>query len=203
MPAGKEKIGDLIQRGVLLFSQFVAFPASALVAAVGAAVVSKLVEIHHRRVTEVLSEQIGLKHISYLEPDPNTLLKFYKANQLYPGLSEQFEPELHNNDLDNLRRWYPYLYGALILKRQVPALLFHKEIEDGKYRELAENYEVLSHGYEVIQGDPEKQNQVNHFASELWEVIQEIYDAAKDELKGKENAFAFDLIDYIREVATS
>src|SRR5262249_33336210 len=152
MPAGKERIGGLVQRGVLLFSQFVAFPASALVAAVGAAVIGKVVEIHHRRVTEVLSEEIGLKHISYLEPDPDTLLKFYKANQVYPGLSDQFEPELSNHDLENLRRWYPYLYGALFLKRQVPALLFHKEIEDGKYRELAENYEVLSRGYEVIQG---------------------------------------------------
>jgi hypothetical protein len=203
MPARNERIGELIQRGILLFSQFVAFPASALVAAVSAAVISKLVEIHHRRVTEVLSEQIGLKHISYLEPDPDTLLKFYRANPFYPGLADQFNPELESHDVQNLRRWYPYLYSALILKRQVPALLFHKEIEDGKYRELAENYEVLSHGYEVIQGDPDKQGQVNHFAEELWEVVQEIYEAAKDELKGKENAFAFDLIDYIREVATS
>jgi len=202
MPARHEKIGELVQRGVLLFSSIIPIPASGLIAAVGAAVISKILEIHERRVTEILSSELSLAHVPYLEPKDGALLEFYRNNPIYPELARAFATEIKTEDLRQLRRLYPFLYNALILKRKIPNLLFHEEIEQKRYRELAEKYEQLSQGYRGIEGKAELEKKINRFAGELLEVILEVYDAAKGQLKTKDNRFAFDLIDYIREAAS-
>ena len=202
MPARHEKIGELVQRGVLLFSSIIPIPASALIGAVGAAVISKILEIHERRVTEIVSSELSLAHVPYLEPKDGALLEFYRNNPIYPELARAFATEIKTEDLRQLRRLYPFLYNALILKRKIPNLLFHEEIEQKRYRELAEKYEQLSQGYRGIEGKAELEKKINRFAGELLEVILEVYDAAKGQLKTKDNRFAFDLIDYIREAAS-
>jgi hypothetical protein len=198
-----DRVASLIKRGVLLFSEIVPFPASYLVAAIGAATISKIIEIHHRRVSEILSSELTLRHIPYVEPSDSALVAFYKNNPIYPALATQFEKEIRANNTSALRRWYPFLYNALVLKRQVPALLFHRELQQHHYRDLAELYSNLSFGYEGIEGDTKIEGEINHFASELLEVIGAVYDSAHDELRNKENHLAFDLIDYIREVSAS
>ena len=99
--------------------------------------------------------------------------------------------------------YYPFLYSALVLKREVPLLLFHREIEEKKFRTLAENYQSLSHGYLALEGNVEAHGQINHFASQLLEILMEVYEASKEELKNKENRFAFDWIDYIRDISSN
>ncbi len=202
MPARYEKIGALVQRGVLLFSGIVPIPAPALIGAVGAAVISKILEIRERRVTEILSSELALAHVAYLEPKDEALLDFYRKNPVYPNLAHAFATEISAQDLSELRRLYPFLYNVLILKRKIPNLLFHEEIEQKRYRELAEKYEELSRGYRGMEGNAELGRKINHFAGQLLEVILEAYDAAKGQLKTKDNRFAFDLIDFIREAAT-
>ncbi len=191
-----------MQRGVLLFASVVPIPASALIAAVGAAVISKILEIRERRVTEILSSELGLAHVSYVEPKDDALLDFYRNNPIHPELSHEFAAETNAGDLQMLRKFYPFLYNALVLRREIPNLLFHEEIEQNRFRDLAEKYEQLSHGYRGIEGNAELEGQINRFAGELLEVILEIYDAAKGQFKTKENQFAFDLIDTIREAAS-
>ncbi len=190
-----------MQRGVLLFSSIIPIPASALIGAVGAAVISKILEIRKRRVIEILSSELGLAHVPYLEPKDESLLDFYRKNPLYPELAHAFATEIGAEDLRPLRRLYPFLYNALILKRKIPNLLFHEEIEQKRYRELAEKYEQLSLGYRGIEGNAELERKINRFAGELLELILEVYDAAKGQFKTKGNRFAFDLIDFIREAA--
>lgn len=201
MPARYEKIGALVQRGVLLFSGIVPIPAPALIGAVGAAVISKILEIRERRITEILSSELGLAHVAYLEPKNEALLDFYRINPVYPDLAHAFATEINSADFSQLRRLYPFLYNALILKRKIPAVLFHEEIEQKRYRELTEKYEQLSRGYRGIEGNAELERKINHFAGQLLEVILEAYDAAKGQIKTKDNRFAFDLIDFIREAA--
>ena len=169
----KEKIGEIVRRGVLLFAKAVPFPSSTLVAAIGAAVISKIVDLRKKRISEILSTELTLNHISYVEPHKKALLDFYGRNPLYPELSSEFSPELKAPDLLRLRAMYPYLYSALVLKRKVPVLFFHKEIEQKKYREIVEKYEKISRGFEGIQGDAKLKNQINHFGGELLQVINE------------------------------
>ena len=203
MARANDRVASLIERGILLFSEIVPFPAANLVAAVAAGAISKIAEIHSRRVSEILSAELTLRHIPYVEPSDSSLLSFYKKNVLYSQLASEFAKEIENHDTRGLRRWYPFLYNALILKRQVPALLFHREIEEHRYRDLAESYANLSLGYERIEGDTKVEEDINRFAAELLEVLGEVYESARDELKNKENRLAFDLIDYIREASTS
>jgi hypothetical protein len=203
MARGNDRVASLIKRGILLFSEIVPFPAANLVAAVAAGTVSKIAEIHNRRVSEILSSELTLRHIPYIEPSDFSLLSFYSNNPLYPRLATEFSKEIEAHDIRGLRRWYPFLYNALILKRQVPALLFNREIEEHRYRDLAQSYSNLSLGYERIEGDAKVEKEIDRFAGELLEVLGEVYEAARDELKNKENRIAFELIDYIREVSTS
>jgi hypothetical protein len=198
----KEKIGELVRRGVLLFAQAVPFPSSTLVAAIGAAVVSKIVDLRRKRISEILSSELTLNHISYVEPHKKALLDFYGRNPLYPELAGEFAPEIKAQDIGRLRAVYPYLYSALVLKRKVPVIFFHQEMEHKKYREMAEKYERIAEGFEGIQGDAKLRDQINHFGGELLQVINEAYEAAKGELKTKDREFAFDIIDYIREVVS-
>ena len=202
MPAGKEQIGDLVRRGVLLFSQAVPFPAAGLVAAASAAAISKILAIHERRVSEILSAEVTLDHISYAEPDSQELTRFYSANTLFPQLAAEFSSEIQKGDLKRLRELYPFLYGALILKKETPSLLFHREIQEQQFRQLAEKYEHISQRYKSIEGNMELEKQINHFGGQLLEVLNEVYDAGKKELKIEKREFAFDVIDYIRDLLT-
>ena len=201
MPEDYEKVGSLVKRGILLFSGLSPIPAASLISAVAAALISKALMVYRQRLTEALSEELSLTHISYAEPDDDDLLAFYSRNPAYPELALSFQNEIQNEDYATLRRHHPYLYAALILKREIPELLFHQEIKKGEFRKLAEEYETLSHGFATIQGTVELKNQINRFAGELLQVIDGVYDAVKDEMKTKDNQLAFDLIDYVREVA--
>ncbi|HET6268136.1 MAG TPA: hypothetical protein VFG11_10500 [Acidobacteriota bacterium] len=203
MPARFEQIGSLVRKGVLLFSGLIPIPAASLVAALGAAVVSKTLEIHDRRISEALSQELSLAHVAYVEPDDAELLRFYSHNPLYPNLASQFKDEIERNDLITLRRAYKWLYSALILKREIPALLFHQDIESGNYRKLAAEYEELAQGFDRIQGMVKIAEPIDHFGADLWEVVNAAYEAAREELKDKDSSFAFDVVDYIREVATT
>ena len=202
MPAKNEKIGELVRRGVLLFSQAVPFPASALVAAIGAAAVSKILEIHEKRVSEILSSELTLDHISYVEPTRPALMDFYVNNPLYPELAKEFSDEISKQDERRLRSLYPFLYGALVLKREIPNLLFHREIQQKQFRKMAENYEQLSRGFHGLEGDAALYDKINHFGGELLEVLNEVYEETKKEITTEKRKFAFDVIDYIREVLT-
>lgn len=197
------KVGDLVRRGILLLSGLTPIPAASVIAAVAAALVSKALDVHHQRVTQALSEELSLTHISYAEPDDTDLLHFYSRNPLYPEMAVVFQKEIQEEDYAFLRRYYLYLYAALILQRDIPVLLFHQEIVGKQYRKVAEEYEALSRGFIKIQGTVELKNQVNRFAAEFLEVLNAAYEAARDELKTNDNRLQFDIIDYIREVASA
>lgn len=201
MASGNEKIGELVRRGILLFSSVISFPASALVAAVSAAVITKILGIHQRRVTEILSIELTLPHISRVEPDDEQVALFFARNPAYPEFEQQFDPEIRKKDLRRLRELYPLVHNALILKKQIPALLYHVEIENKWYRSMALKYEALVHGYSGVAGNPAVGEKIDHFAGDLFEVLAEIYKASEDEFKTKKNKFAFDMIDSILELA--
>jgi hypothetical protein len=201
MATAKRGIAEIIQKGVLLFSEIVPFPASSLVAAVSAAAIAKMVGLHKEHVSEILSTELFPEHFSYVEPDEEALFRFYRDNQLFPDLATEFTEEIAAHDSQKLRRIYPFLYNALILKKQVPTLLFHKQIEQRQYRSLAANYEALAHGYAEIKGDVKIERQINHFATDLLKVLNDIYAASEDELRTPGNHLIFDVIDYIREFA--
>lgn len=203
MPERYEQVGALVRRGVLLFSGLVPIPAATLIAAVGAAIVSRMMELHSARVTAVLSEELSLTHISYAEPDDSDLVRFYSSNPIFPELASEFQAEIGNNNVADLRNHYPYLYAALILKREIPALVFHQEILKKEYRKLAREYETLSRGFRRIDGTVELKTRVNQFATDLLQVIDAVYRAVEDEMKTKENQLSFEIIDYIRDVATT
>ena len=212
MPTSRfENIGAIIRQGVVLFARVVPIPAPALVGAIGAAAITKILEAREDRISEALSSELTLPHLSYLEPDDAELTQFYAANSIYPALAREFEQELKAEarpaeprpGLESLRRWYPYLYSALILKRQIPALLFHQQIEAQQYRLLAQKHEQLSHGFLEISGDSNLNASIDGYGSEVWSVINAVYEAARDELKTKTNQLAFDIIDYILEVAAA
>lgn len=198
-----KNIGEVVRQGLLLFSQGVPIPAVNLVAAIAAAVVSKSLDVHQKRVSQALSEELALQHISYLEPDNTDLMNFYKKNPLYPGLAIEFAKEIKAKDWKQLRKFYPYLYSALILKREIPELLFHDEMEKGELKKVAIQYEKLGKGYAVIEGKPELRRKVNRFAGQLLEVLEEAYGAAKKEWPRKKSTRALEIIDLVREIATS
>lgn len=198
-----EKIGPIVQQGILLFSQVVPFPAAPLIAAIAAAILSKGLELKERRVSEILSSELQLQHVAYIEPDDAELLRFFISNPLFPELAGQFASEIENGDIGRLRAWYPYLYSVLILKRQIPAILFHEALEQRNYRTVAEEYERLSVGFKAIEGDVDLHLRINRFAAELLEVLNEVYEAVKEETENERNRLAFEIIDYIREVATA
>ncbi len=200
MPSRNERIGSLLQQGVLLFSRIIPFPASTLVAAIGAAVLTKILEQHENRVSEVLSIDLSAGHIPYVNPNDEELLAFYENNFLFPELKTEFDSEINSKNMERLRQLFPFLYLALVLQRQLPSLLFHQEIEQKQYRDLAIQYEQLSRGYTTIEGSTEIKSNINHFASELLEVLTAAYEAIKKEKKGKENEIIFDLMDSILEI---
>lgn len=204
MPVSRyEKIGPIVQQGILLFSQVMPFPAAPLIAAIAAAILSKGFELKEKRVSEVLSYELRLQHVAYIEPDDAELLRFFKNNPLFPELAGQFATEIENGDIGRLRAWYPYLYSVLILKRQIPAILFHEALEQRNYRTVAEEYEQLSVGFKTIEGEVDLHLRINRFAAELLEVLNEVYEAVKEETENERNRLAFEIIDYIREVATA
>jgi hypothetical protein len=47
MPSREERIGSLLQQGILFFARIIPFPASSLVAAIGAAVLTKILQDYH------------------------------------------------------------------------------------------------------------------------------------------------------------
>lgn len=201
MATQSEKIGSVVQKGILLLSKYLPLPAPAIVAAVSAAAITKILDLREAKITEILSIELNLSHISYVNPDNSELLAFYSRNPIFPELASEFQKEIQSKDFRTLRRFYPLLYGALILKRQVPTLLFHQEIESKQYRNLAMKYEELSKGFSQIDGHADAQNSIDELARDFIEVLSEMFIAAKKELKGKDNQLIFDVIDYVREVA--
>jgi hypothetical protein len=196
-------IGEVIKQGLLLFSKGFPIPAVGIVSSIAAAVISKSIEVHKKRVSDALAQELSLQHVSYVQPDDSELLNFYKKNPIYPSLAKEFDKEIKAKDWKQLLKFYPYLYSALILKREIPEMLFHQEIEDGEFRKLAMDYEQLSRGYAVIQGKPELKRKVNRFAGQLLQVLEAAYDSAKDKLPGKKTSTVFEVIDLIREIAAS
>jgi len=203
MPSENQRIGDLVRRGVLLFSQSIPLPAPTLVSAIAAAVIAKALDLRDARISDVLGRELSLGHVPRIQPDDKELMLFYANNPLYPELAAEFEEEFLRNDFETLRRYYPLLHNALVLRREIPSLLFHEEIERRQFRKMALLYDELSRGYHEIEGDPDFEESVNRFATELLLVLSEVYEAVRDDLKDKENRAAFDIIDYIREVAFS
>ena len=201
MPSRNERIGSVVQQGILIFSRLLPFPASTLVSAIAAAVVTKILDQHEQRVSEVLSTELSASHISYVNPDDAEMLAFFEKNFLYPELRSEFEPELNSGNITRLRELYPYIYSALILERQVPALLFHEEIKQKKYRELALLYEELSRGYTAIEGNAELETKINRFAGELLVVLDAAYEAFRKEKKVDKNEIVYEIIDLVREIA--
>ena len=171
-------------------------------AAISAATITKLLDIHQRRVTEILSSELSLYHISTVEPDDEQVTLFFARNPVYPELEQEFDEEIRAKNIRRLRELYPLVHNALILKKQVPGLLYHAEIESGQYRKMALQYEQLVHGYKSVEGNAQIERMTGRFAQDLFEVLSEIYSAAKGELKNKKNKFAFDTIDYILEVGS-
>jgi hypothetical protein len=202
MPSStNQRIGELVRRGVLLFAGSVPVPGSTFIAAIAAAALSKTMDLRDSRVSEVLGRQLELPHVPYVEPDDEQLLAFYRSNPLHPRLAGSFREEIASRDCRTLREFYPWLYGALVLKRDLPAILFHSELEAGEYRQLAVKYRDLAAGYEGILGKANVDEEVDRFAGDLLQVLNEIYAAGRAELLNKQNREAFDLIDFIKEVA--
>ena len=200
MPSREERIGSLLHQGIIFFARIIPFPASSLVAAIGAAVLTKILQQHQAHVSEVLSIDLSAGHIPYVNPDDEELLNFYQDNFLFPELKTEFELEINSKDLTRLRSWYPFLYSALVLQRQLPMLLFHKQIQQKKYRALAIQYEQLSRGYSIIEANAAIKSNINHFGQKLFEVLIAAYPEIKKELKDKENQIIFDLMDSILEI---
>jgi hypothetical protein len=200
MPSRNERIGAIVQQGILTFSRFVPIPAATLVSAIAAAVITKILDQHEQRVSEVLSTELSASHISYVNPDDSELLAFYEKNFLYPELKSEFQPEIESGNITRLRELYPYIYSALILQRQVPALLFNQEIKEKKYRELALLYEELSRGYTAIEGNAELQTNINRFAGELLVVLDAAYEAFRKEKKNNKDEAIYEIIDLVREI---
>ena len=196
-------IGEVIRQGLLLFSKGFPIPAVGIVSSIAAAVISKSIEVHKKRVSDALAQELSLEHVAYIQPDDEELLNFYKKNPVYPSLAKEFDKEIKSKDWKQLRKFYPYLYSALILKREIPEMLFHQEIENEEYRKLAEEYEQLARGYAVIQGKPELKRKVNRFAGQLLQVLEAAYDSAKDKIPGKKAGTVIEVIDLIREIAAS
>jgi hypothetical protein len=69
MPLNAEKIGEVIRQGLLLFSKGIPIPAVSVVSAIAAAVITKGIEVHQKRVSQALSLQLELQHISFVQPD--------------------------------------------------------------------------------------------------------------------------------------
>jgi hypothetical protein len=200
MPSREERIGSLLHQGILFFARIIPFPASSLVAAISAAVLTKILQQHQTHVSEVLSIDLSPAHIPYVNPDDEELLNFYADNFLFPELKTEFELEINSRDLNRLRVWYPFLYSALVLQRQLPTLLFHKEIKQKKYRALAILYEQLSRGYSGIEANAAIRTNINHFGQKLFEVLTAAYQEIKNETKNKDNDIIFDLMDSILEI---
>jgi hypothetical protein len=200
MPSRNERIGTVVQQGILTFSRFVPIPAATLVSAIAAAVIVKILDQHEQRVSEVLSTELSASHISYVNPDDSELLSFYEKNFLYPELKSEFQPEIESGNITRLRELYPYIYSALILQRQVPALLFNQEIKQKKYRELALLYEELSRGYSAIEANAELQTNINRFAGELLIVLDAAYEAFRKEKKNNKHEAIYEIIDLVREI---
>ncbi len=198
-----KNVGEVVRQGLLLFSQGIPIPAVNLVAAIAAAVVSKSLDVHQKRVSEALSQELALQHISYLEPDDSDLMSFYSKNPIYPGLAKEFAKEIKAKDWKQLRKLYPYLYSALILKREIPELLFHDEMEKGEFKKMAVQYEQLGKGFAAIEGKPQLRRKVNRFAGQLLEVLEEAYGALKKEWPRKKSTRALEIIDLVREIAAS
>jgi hypothetical protein len=196
-------IGEVVRQRLLLFSKGIPIPAVNLVSAIAAAVLSKTLEVHQKRVSEALSQEIRLQHISYVQPDNKELLNFYNKNPIIPELAKEFEKEIKQKGWKSLRKYYPYLYSALVLKLEIPTLLFHQEIEQGEFRKMAIQYEQLARGYAAIEGKPALHRKINRFARQLLEVILEAYDTARKELPRNKNAIAYEILDLIREIASS
>lgn len=202
MPDRNEEIGELVRRGATLFSEILPFPVPNIIGAVSAAIITGIMDLKDQRTEEILSLELGFSHISYVEPDLHQMLQFYRENPLYPGLATDFQSELASGEMDLLRSWHPYLYGALILKRRVPQLLFHREIEERNFRALAEQYELVSRGYHSIQSHPNLRLETDRFSLELRPLIEGVYEAAKSEIQDKENRFVFEWIDWIRDLSS-
>jgi hypothetical protein len=200
MPSREERIGSLLHQGIIFFARIIPFPASSLIAAIGAAVLTKILQQHENHVSEVLSIDLSAGHIPYVNPDDEELMNFYQDNFLFPELKTEFELEINSKDLNRLRGWYPFLYSALVLQRQLPTLLFHKQIQQKKYRALAIQYEQLSRGYSIIEANAAIKSNINHFGQKLFEVLIAAYPEIKSELKDKENQVIFDLMDSILEL---
>jgi hypothetical protein len=200
MPSREERIGSLLHQGILFFARIIPFPASSLVAAIGAAVLTKILQQHQSHVSEVLSIDLSPAHIPYVNPDDEELLTFYQDNFLFPELKTEFELEINSKDLNRLRVWYPFLYSALVLQRQLPTLLFHKQIQQKKFRALAIQYEQLSRGYSGIEANAAIKTNINHFGQKLFEILVAAYPEIKSEIKDKENEYIFEIMDSILEI---
>jgi hypothetical protein len=201
MPSGHEQIGEVVRKGILLFGSAFPLPAPTLVAAVSAAVITKLLDQHARRVSEVLSLELTLPHVSRIEPGNEQLALFFARNPLFPELEQEFGEEIRTKNVRRLRELYPVVHSALVLQRQVPVLLYGAELESRAYRSMALQYERLLRGYGQVQKNSELRKQSGRFATELWEVLEEIYGAIRAETKSKKNQFAFEVMDYILEVS--
>jgi hypothetical protein len=201
MPSTNERIGAIVQQGIVIFSRYVPFSASTLVSAIAAAVITKILDQHEKRVSEVLSVELSPSHIPYVNPDNAELLAFYEKNFLFPELASEFEQELYTGNISKLRQLYPYLYSALVLERQLPTVLFHKEIKEKKYRDLAQQYEELSQGFTSVEANAELESNINHFAGELLVVLDAVYEAFRKENKNNQLEAIYDLIDLVRELA--
>jgi hypothetical protein len=87
----------------------------------------------------------------------------------------------------------------LILKNEIPTLLFREEIENEEFRQMALDFEKLSKGYSVINAKPAYRNKVNRFAGQLLEVLNEAYAAGRKEFK--KDHIALEVLDLISEIA--
>ena len=203
MPVAAEKIGEVVRQGLLLFSKGIPIPAVSLVSAIAAAVITKSIEVHRKRVSDALSFQLELQHISYVQPDRIKLLAFFKKNPIYPELAAEFDKEIKTKNWKELNRLYPYLYSALVLENQIPLLLFHKELENGEFRKMALAYEKLAKGFTELNEKPQVRTKVNRFGAQLLEVLSEAYGAARKEMPRKNETIALEVIDLIRELASS
>jgi len=196
-----EELSKLANSSALLASQFGA-----------ASQFAKEMEEQSRHL-KTLTEPLSLFRGSMLFSDQVTkamassLERHNAARELAVSFSTaasalRMSDEISKQDERRLRSLYPFLYGALVLKREIPNLLFHREIQQKQFRKMAENYEQLSRGFHGLEGDAALYDKINHFGGELLEVLNEVYEETKKEITTEKRKFAFDVIDYIREVLT-
>jgi hypothetical protein len=87
---------------------------------------------------EIFSWEVWLDPGRIVEKPEEYILNFFERNA---ALSKVFEDEIEKKDLETLREAYLKLSPLLELEDPFLCSLFHKELEEGSFRKISEEFE--------------------------------------------------------------